>query len=678
MSELFERLESEAERESLAQTEDRQLRYDQPVAARVAAGLAIDGLHFQATERGAAGGETWVFVCRRNDSRLRPGTRGRLSRGDPRRPAAHVEVLGDAFDGRQYLVRLAVVSREAGEDLASPEPWVLDEDQFDLLDLELAMLRRGREAGLGAWVEGGEPVRSSEPEAGLLESPYAAGLAGSLATAFREASTARNWYAVQGPPGTGKTHLLSRLALDAAARQGLRVLVTAVSHQAIHNALAQCYWLAAELQGRQPAARELVRTGFYKLGSSKALLAGLPVGVRGARRLPKRRALVAGATLYSLFSAGEEPPPFDLVLFDESGQARLPLALGARAAAPRAIFIGDDRQLPPVVSAAPEAAARPPESILSLVRRRYGAPFLLTETRRLNAELCRAVSESFYDGRLEPSPQAAERRLALARPARSSFAGILEPGASLTFVDVPHAGCRSVAEAEARWAAALAAEALRCGVAPQDLGVISPFRAQCNRIRFLLQSVVPAGYASEEVLVSTVERFQGQERELVLLSLAASQPAYVASLGSFLFSANRLNVAVSRARTKVVVLGSHEVLSGLLEGLDPDQEPAAGWRAYRRLRSLAASVRVPLEPPGLPPAEPDDAARRAPEGFAAGHVVEHPDHGVGVVLAARSVPHGAGREEALEVRFADGRVRTVVPRLCSRPLRLVTKPGQAP
>ncbi|MBI4345343.1 MAG: ATP-binding protein [Elusimicrobia bacterium] len=595
---LFERLAADAERESLHLHEDRAQRYDQPVEARVAAGLAIEGLRWVRTDRRPDAGAVYVFSAPRNESRLRPGQRARLSRGDPRRPAAHVEILDDSFDGVRYLLRLLVVDLREGERLEGGDPWVLDEDHFDLLDLELAMLRRASEGGLGRWLEGDEPRELAAPEAGLCGSVYGRGLAGSMAAAFEEVSRARNWHAVQGPPGTGKTFLLARLALDAAARQGLRVLVTAVSHQAIHNALEQCYWLAAESERKDPAARELARAGFFKLGSSKALVAGLPAGIRPARRLPRRRALIAGSTLYAVYAAAE-PQSFDVVLFDESGQARLPLALGARAAAKRAVFIGDDSQLPPVAPASDGPGGPPPKSVLGMVRERYGAPLMLTETRRLNAELCAAVSDCFYDGRLSPTAEAAPRKLSLARAPRPALAPFLDPDASLCFVDVPHEGKRAVAEPEARWAAALAAEAMRCGVAGRDVGVVSPFRAQCNRIRFLLQTAVGAEAQVSDVLVSTAERFQGQERELILVSLAASAPRYLAALGGFLLSPNRLNVAISRARTKVVVLGALGVLRRFAEQADPDQEGAAGCRAFLSLLGRARVIHVDGEAPGV-------------------------------------------------------------------------------
>lgn len=596
MSELFARLAGEAERESVVQHEGRESRYDQPVAARVAAGLAVAGLSYVSTERRPDSGEALVFSCRANDSRLRPGTRGRLSNGDARKPTALVELLEDSFDGRRYLLKLLVISKESGASFTGAASWVLDEDAFDLLDVELGMLSAAEDAGLGEWLEGREGVRLSEPEAGLADSPFGKGVEASLAFIFEEVSRARNWHAVQGPPGTGKTALLARLAVDAAARQGLRVLVTAVSHQAIHNALAQCYWLAAETD--DAGARELCRAGFYKLGSSKALLSGLPPGVRSARRLPKRRALVAGGTLYSVFAKAEEPPRFDLVLFDEAGQARLPLALGARVAGLKTVFIGDDLQLPPVAPASARGEP-PPKSVLALVRERYGAPLLLTETRRMNAPLCAAVSDAFYEGRVAPTPEAAGRRLRLGRAPKPAFAPMLDPEASLVFLDVPHEGSRGVSEPEARWAAALAAEAIRCGVPGREVGVVSPFRAQCNRIRFLLQAGGVAGAQADDVLVSTVERFQGQERELVALSLAASEPSYLSSLASFLLSPNRLNVAVSRARTKVIVLGSLDMLKRFAEEADADFDAAAGCRAFLKLMSLAKVVRTQGDPPGL-------------------------------------------------------------------------------
>jgi DNA replication ATP-dependent helicase Dna2 len=658
-----------AEREGMARRETHEAVYDRPLEDRVAAGLAVDGLRYEGESR-ERGEPMRVFSAPSNESRFRPGARLRLSHGDPRRPVARFELVHDRRDASGYRFVLSG-SVEDPAVLESSEPWVLDEDVFDLLDLQREILRCAERVGLDAWLSGGES--EEEPPAGGPSSPYAEGLEESARAAFSCALGCRAWAAVQGPPGTGKTHLLARLALHLAREEGARVLVTAVSHQAIHNALGEVFWTARRLRAEHPGLEEFIGESLFKLGASRGHNEGLPEGVRPALRLPKRPGgLIAGATVYAAaqqasdLSAGR--PPYDVVLFDEAGQAPLGLALGARLLGRRTVFIGDDAQLPPVVESSSYDGDEPPPrvSVMSHLRRRYGDPPMLARTRRLNRELCSVVSDLFYGGRLEPTAEAAPRVLTLGRRPAPGFDEVLRPENALVFVDVPHEECRSVSEKEALWAAALAREAARCGLPPEGIGIIAPYRAQCNRVRFLLEGT--------RTLCATVERFQGQEREMVVLSLTSSKPAYLARLAGFLFDPNRLNVALSRARTKVVVLGARKALSLAVEGAEADAPYAAGLRVFQRLLERAKAVdgsRLPAAPKEAPAPEAAPPAG-SPAAFEPGEGVEHGRHGRGIVLR-RSLQLVDGEEEwVLEVRFGDGGTRSILPRLCDPPLRKTT------
>ncbi|HVE12658.1 MAG TPA: ATP-binding protein [Elusimicrobiota bacterium] len=665
-------LKEALEREHLAQQEGLSAHYDRPVSERVASGLAVEGLVFQHVLREKEQ-DLLVFAAPKNDSRLRPGARLRLSQGDPRKPTAKVELVDDRYDGKKYIFRLSGGPEDATV-FETAEPWVLDEDVFDLLDLQLEILEGAEKAGLASWLAGSEsaPTAVERPD-----SPFAAGLSDSALEAFRGALATSPLFAVQGPPGSGKTHLLARLALHYAVVEDARVLITAVSHQAIHQALAEVYWVGKRLSGDanlDPEIRrdvtDLLAGGFFKLGASRGNNEGLPAGIQPRLRAPsKQRPIVAGGTVYSatLHAAGKGPG-FDVVLFDEAGQAPLILALGARLLAPKVVYIGDDAQLPPVV-ASPSAEDLPAiarRSALGHIRAHYGDPPMLAETRRLNAGLCSVISDCFYGGGLAPTPEAQTRRFALKRPPAPAFAPVFSPDEPFVFVDVPHADARSASEPEARWAASIAAEAVRCGLAPQDLGVIAPYRAQCNRIRFLLGG-------DRRLAVATVERFQGQEREMVVVSLTSSNPRYLARLAGFLFSPNRLNVAISRARTKAIVLGSAKALRAAAEAAeDSDAEGSEGLRIFRKLLDRACVVdgsRVPVPPDPAAFAPAPAAAQPEAEAFEPGTAVEHPVYGPGVV-ASKNLELIDGRKEWVnEIRFQDGRARSVIPRLSKPPMR---------
>ncbi|MCH7475494.1 MAG: hypothetical protein IIA27_12570 [Gemmatimonadetes bacterium] len=113
--------------------------------------------------------------------------------------------------------------------------------------------------------------------------------------------------------------------------------------------------------------------------------------------------------------------------------------------------------------------------------------------------------------------------------------------------------------------------------APADIAIIAPFRAQVRMLRSALQKKgLPAG---DQLTVDTVERMQGQEREVVVLSLAVGDPDTLNTRTSFFFSTNRLNVAMSRARSKMVLVGSR----GAFQGLPMDPEGLRAASLFKRL-----------------------------------------------------------------------------------------------
>ncbi len=653
------------EREHHAQNAGREAMYDSPIEDRVKAGIAVDQVFASGVEP-QGNRKIFIFHSRRNDSKFRAGTRLRLSRGDARAPAAVLELIEDRYDGKKYEFRLSG-KLEDESILESSEPWVLDEDIFDLLDAQLSILREAEEEGLSAWIEGND----SQPEAPTpVESKFGVGLPESMAHAFGAGIAAPRWFAVQGPPGSGKTHLLARLALHFAVERGLRVLVTAVAHQAIHHALRETFFVAKRFSQDDPQVKSLLADSLLKLGGSRGRNEGLPAGVRPVFRLPKgKKGFVAGATIYAARNAAVElggPRPFDVVLFDEAGQAPLVLALGARLLADKTIFIGDDMQLPPVVNSSDDEEGDPSarRSAIELVRDLYEAPPMINETRRLNDSLCAVISDCFYEGALSPTVEAGSRRLELSGKPGEGFESVFDPEEPLVFIDVPHEDQRSKSEPEARWAAAIVSEATRLGISAEEIGVISPYRAQCNRIRFLCGS-------RRGLAVSTVERFQGQERELVVISLTSSQLTYMARLAGFLFNPNRLNVAVSRARTKVVILGSGKALRAAIEAADegnPDSPAAAGLATLGRILQSACDVDGSKVPVPVP-ASAVGAASPSAMAFEPGDVVEHANFGAGIVSRKRQETVDGRPEWVNEVRFDDGSVRMVIPRLSDPPMK---------
>jgi DNA replication ATP-dependent helicase Dna2 len=193
----------------------------------------------------------------------------------------------------------------------------------------------------------------------------------------------------------------------------------------------------------------------------------------------------------------------------------------------------------------------------------------------MNDGVCDLVGRTFYQGRLHPAPAAAGRRMPFVPG--GGLDEVLDPQRPVVIARVDHLqpGMRSLEEAAL--CADLVAELVRRhGIRPAEIAVIAPFRAQVRLIRSALQRV---GLGDEELVVDTVERVQGQEREVILVSLAVGDPAATEGRGTFFFSRNRLNVALSRARSKAIVVGSVGAFRAL--PMDPD-----GLRAAATFKAL--------------------------------------------------------------------------------------------
>jgi len=409
---------------------------------------------------------------------------------------------------------------------------------------------------------------------------------------------------VWGPPGTGKTYLLAwmLIGLAAAARAGgrpLRILVSAATHRAIANVVVR---IARELRGAgmEPPLRLLKLAGRGSEADREAKDAGVELvddekleGVLGesdATGLP----VVVGSTVWSLWkrmraasAGGEEPaddlpisPMFDVVVIDEASQMKVPdslIALSSIRPGGRVVLCGDDRQLAPVVRGSYDDEETLFGSAFAHFASRFGR-LPLRESRRMNDALVDYPRRTFYPGLVSMVPH---RRVAvsaegvdLADPVDALlWETFLRPEDSVVFCT--YAGFAATARNpfEARIAARLATLAragLRDaagdpftadGFREQALAILSPHRAQNSAI---LHELAARGWAYGELpVVDTVERMQGNEREMIIVSYAVADREYAEREAEFLLDPNRFNVAITRPRSKLVLLMSDEVLRAL-------------------------------------------------------------------------------------------------------------------
>jgi len=443
---------------------------------------------------------------------------------------------------------------------------LLDLRRFHLEALDdVADTWRGREIILPMLSGEREPKIDFARYDRAFQTAQLAGLNASQTEAIAQAYATDLFHLIQGPPGTGKTYVLAHLVKMLVA-DGYHVLVSALTHRAINNALNKIYELDPMLPackvGLESRASDLKvpnYENFYESGfgdlTKGYVVGGTPFALRSQKRL-----------------AGVE---FDFIIFDEASQITLPLAIMGMLSGQRYIFIGDERQLPPVTSLKGTQSGN--LSIFGYLSGR-GAETMLTTTYRMNDILSRWPSHKFYDDRLAPDPHTASRRLNL-KQTDGIWDHVLDPDFPAVFVDLMHRGNTTRSHKEAEIVTEIISSLLYARISAEQLGVVVPYRAQGRLIRSRLRETLNDEHISRAVVVDTVERMQGQEREVILVSLTTSNTAFAAQLADFYFQPERLNVAITRPRTKLIIVGSQQVLKA-----EPNNPEEQDW--VELLRSL--------------------------------------------------------------------------------------------
>ena len=382
---------------------------------------------------------------------------------------------------------------------------------------------------------------------------------------------------IDGPPGTGKTHLLGWLliALILCAQDAgkpVRILISALTHQAIDNALFKVSTLLKRfrLEGF-PAA--VIKWGESPEFEDSQDSFGLRYST-DPQEIFQCRSLILGATgygLYRLFDSqnGRFPGYFDWIALDEASQMLIPQAVLSLAYGKgNYCFFGDVKQLPPIVlgrdeprnHASPNPVPKREEvhtSILEQLFGHYGPKYRvrLNVTYRMNRALCEFPSRTWYDEELHPTPENAESKLQLDKKlSNDALDRFIDPNRPVVLGILDHLRQHQECEAEADVMARIAGRLItHFAVSPEQMALISPHRAQNNLIRARLMELVQ-GASPELPLIDTVERVQGAEREVIIFGFTTSDRDQVTS--PFLNNPNRFNVVITRARQKLMVIGS--------------------------------------------------------------------------------------------------------------------------
>ncbi len=339
-------------------------------------------------------------------------------------------------------------------------------------------------------------------------------------------------YLIQGPAGTGKTSVIVEL-VNQLYKNGKSILCSAYTNMAVDN-------IGSKLK---EAGIPFLRLG-NELSMSEEIkpFSALAQEQQFRTMLEKKEPIVVLSTTTTIGNDIYEPVWFDYVLLDEAAQMTEPDALRPILRGSRVILVGDHAQLQPIVTSDDAISLGLQISMFERLAQQFPERFTrLKYQYRMNSEILSFPNSKFYDGDLEPGNETVSSQqlepfkgdmidnspyqvLAIANPGRNDRLQVNYAESLTIFLSVHDL-------------------IVNGNVAPSDIGIIAPFRAQVA----LLRSMLPY----PEIEIDTVDRYQGSEREVILLSTVTSYEV------PLLTDARRINVALTRAKKKLTVVATN-------------------------------------------------------------------------------------------------------------------------
>ena len=357
---------------------------------------------------------------------------------------------------------------------------------------------------------------------------------------------------IQGPPGAGKTYTSSHIIVEL-MKLGKKIGVASNSHKAVHNLLEKVESVASEkgvhFRGIKKASG----------GNQESAFEGKFFhSVNSISKMNHDADLFAGTawTFSNSHFNSDNKPLLDYLFIDEAGQVSTANVVGMSTATKNIVLVGDQMQL-----GQPIQGTHPGEAGLSVLEFLLGdhatipaeRGIFLSQTRRMHPSICKFISDAFYDGRLTAHASTSERSLHLQNTHL--------PNEGIVMIPAKHEGCSQKSEKEGeivkeQYQSLLGQsftdnDGTQRPITEADILVVTPYNVQVN----YLHSVLP-----EKAQIGTVDKFQGQEAPIVLISMVTSSAEDLPRNIEFLYSKNRLNVAVSRAQCLAIVVANLNLL----------------------------------------------------------------------------------------------------------------------
>uniref|UniRef100_G3W9L7 DNA replication ATP-dependent helicase/nuclease n=1 Tax=Sarcophilus harrisii TaxID=9305 RepID=G3W9L7_SARHA len=390
--------------------------------------------------------------------------------------------------------------------------------------------------------------------------------------AMKKVLLSKDYTLIVGMPGTGKTTTICALVRILYAC-GFSVLLTSYTHSAVDNILLKLkkfkvgFLRLGQIQKVHPGIQKFTEEEICRENSIKSLTS--------LEELYNSQPIVATTCMginHPIFSRRR----FDFCIVDEASQISQPACLGPLFFSSRFVLVGDHLQLPPLVLNSEARGLGMSESLFKRLEQKQNAVVQLTVQYRMNSTVMSLSNKLVYEGKLEcGSDKVANATVNLPHlkdvmldlqahgidSENSWLRGAFEPKNPVCFLNTEKIPAPEQAEkcgvsniTEAKLIVFLASVFIKAGCNPSDIGVIAPYRQQLKIITDLLTH-----FSVSTVEVNTVDKYQGRDKSIILVSFVRSNKD--GTLGELLKDWRRLNVAITRAKHKLVLLGCVPSLS---------------------------------------------------------------------------------------------------------------------
>jgi DNA replication ATP-dependent helicase Dna2 len=412
--------------------------------------------------------------------------------------------------------------------------------------------------------------------------------------AIQKAIGCSSFCLIQGPPGTGKTYTIAKLCKKL-VESGNKIFITGPTHTAINNCLIA---LSHELEDKSKVVKigEKYQAAEILDNANITRKTRLKYVSYVADSNFSQSGFAIGATPFALCypaSKKMEGWKFDYIIMDEAAQLSMPLALAAMMYGQKLVFVGDHMQLDPIIPKNTNNWLFGCSVFKKMVDLYSNQVALLNQSYRLNEELIRIPNQLFYSGKISSKCSTNKEYKYFNCKLYPNI--INHPSNEILIIHHNFDGL-SRSPYEADMIADIVKDLASNGVKIENIGIMSPYRAQIREIkRSLIERNVLATEQLANLFIDTVDRMQGQEKDYILFSLANCNPLESVDRLDFFYSPNRLNVAITRAQVKCITIAHEKIFSICKESIGKSsiaKELEEGMRTFDNFYRLSTIIEM--------------------------------------------------------------------------------------